>query len=94
MAGIIVLKGNGTIICDGDTSYLCSVGGPELGVAGSGDVLSGLIGSLLSQGLKPLDAAIAGVALHSGAGNQFTKNTGVIGLAASELIPLIRDLLN
>ena len=92
--GIVVLKGHGTIIYDGNTPYLCSVGGPELGIAGSGDVLSGLIGSLVSQGLEPMDAAIAGVALHSGAGNQFTKNTGVIGLAASELIPLIRDLLN
>jgi hydroxyethylthiazole kinase-like uncharacterized protein yjeF len=92
--GIVVLKGHGTIIYDGNTPYLCSVGGPELGIAGSGDVLSGLIGSLVSQGLEPMDAAIAGVALHSGAGNQFTKNTGVIGLTASEIIPLIRDLLN
>ena len=92
--GTIVLKGYGTIIYDGDNTYLCTVGGPELGVPGSGDVLSGLIGSLVSQGLKPMDAAVAGVALHSGAGNQFTKNTGVIGLAASELIPLIRNLLN
>ena len=92
--GTIVLKGYGTIIYDGDNTYLCSVGGPELGVPGSGDVLSGLIGSLVSQGLKPMDAAVAGVALHSGAGNQFTKNIGVIGLAASELVPLIRNLLN
>ena len=70
------------------------MGGPELAVAGSGDVLSGLIGSLLSQGLKPKDAAISGVALHSAAGHQFTQNTGMIGLAASELVPLIRNLLN
>lgn len=92
--GTVVLKGHGTIVYDGDACYVCSVGGPELAVAGSGDVLSGIIGSLLSQGLEPKDAAISGVALHSAAGNQFTKNTGTIGLAANELIILIRNLLN
>ena len=92
--GIVVLKGHGTIICDSKESYLCSSGGPELAVAGSGDVLSGLIGSLIAQGLKPLDAAIAGVALHSNAGESFAKSTGEIGLAASELIPHIRNALN
>ena len=92
--GTVVLKGHGAVIYDGHTCHICLVGGPELAVAGSGDVLSGLIGSLLSQGLKPKDAAISGVALHSAAGHQFTQNTGMIGLAASELVPLIRNLLN
>ena len=92
--GVIVLKGHGTIICDSEESYLCSSGGPELAVAGSGDILSGVIGSLMAQGLKPLDAAVTGVALHSNAGEFFAKNTGEIGLAASELIPHIRNALN
>ncbi len=92
--GTVVLKGQGTIIFNGDTSHLCSVGGPELAVAGSGDVLSGIIGSLLSQGLTPKEAAISGVAIHSAAGKQFTEHSGRIGLAASELIPYARNLLN
>jgi len=92
--GIIVLKGHGTVIHDGKESYLCSSGGPELAVAGSGDILSGVIGSLMVQGLQPKDAAIAGVALHANAGDFFAKEMGNIGLAASELIPHIRNALN
>ena len=92
--GIIVLKGHGTVIHDGKESYLCSSGGPELAVAGSGDILSGVIGSLMAQGLQPLDAAVAGVALHANAGDFFAKEMGNIGLAASELIPHIRNALN
>ena len=92
--GIIVLKGHGTVIHDGKESYLCSSGGPELAVAGSGDILSGVIGSLMAQGLQPKDAAIAGVALHANAGDFFAKEMGNIGLAASELIPHIRNALN
>ncbi len=91
---IIVLKGNGTIICNKDDTYLCSAGGPELAVAGSGDILSGVIGSLLAQGLAPYDAAKTGVGIHAQAGEEFAKNVGRIGLAAGELIPYIRKLLN
>ena len=92
--GIIVLKGHGTVIHDGKESYLSSSGGPELAVAGSGDILSGVIGSLMAQGLQPIDAAIAGVALHANAGDFFAKEMGNFGLAASELIPHIRNALN
>ena len=45
--------------------YLCSSGGPELAVAGTGDILSGVIGSLIAQGLAPLDAAIAGAVSYT-----------------------------
>ena len=91
---IIVLKGNGTIVCDKNNVYLCSSGGPELAVAGSGDVLSGVIGSLMAQGLAPIDAAITGVGIHAQAGEEFAKDVGKIGLAAGELIPYIRKFLN
>ena len=92
--GIIVLKGHGTIICDDGDIYLCSSGGSELAVAGSGDVLSGLIGSLIAQGLTPINAAITGVGIHAQAGTDFANQLGKIGLAAGELIAYIRKLLN
>ena len=91
---IIVLKGNGTIVCNKNDTYLCSSGGPELAVAGSGDVLSGVIGSLIAQGLAPIDAAITGVGIHARAGEEFARDVGKIGLAASELIPYLRKFLN
>ena len=89
-----MLKGNGTIVCDKNHVYLCSSGGPELAVAGSGDVLSGVIGSLMAQGLSPINAAITSVGIHAQAGEEFAKDVGKIGLAAGELIPYIRKFLN
>ena len=91
---IIVLKGHGTIICNKQNAYLCSSGGPELAVAGSGDILSGVIGSLIAQGLTPWDAAITGVGIHAQAGEEFANDVGQIGLAASEIIAYIRTQLN
>ena len=91
---IIVLKGNGTIVCNKNDVYLCSSGGPELAVAGSGDILSGVIGSLIAQGLSPFDAAKTGVEIHALAGAEFVKDVGRIGLAAGELISYIRKFLN
>ena len=91
---IIVLKGNGTIICNNKDIYLCSYGGPELAVAGSGDILSGVIGSLIAQGLTPFDAAKTGVVIHALAGEEFANDVGRIGLAAGELIPYVRKFLN
>ena len=91
---IIVLKGHGTIICNKQNAYLCSSGGPELAVAGSGDILSGVIGSLIAQGLTPWDAAITGVGIHAQAGEAFANDVGQIGLAASEIIAYIRTQLN
>ena len=91
---IIVLKGNGTIVCNKNDVYLCSSGGPELAVAGSGDILSGVIGSLIAQGLSPFDAAKTGVEIHALAGEEFVKDVGRIGLAAGELIFYIRKFLN
>jgi len=91
---IIVLKGNGTIICNENDVYLCSSGGPELAVAGSGDILSGVIGSLIAQGLTPFEAAKTGVVIHALAGEEFANDVGKIGLAAGELISYIRKFLN
>ena len=91
---IIVLKGNGTIICNNKDIYLCSYGGPELAVAGSGDILSGVIGSLIAQGLTPFEAAKTGVVIHALAGEEFANDVGRIGLAAGELIPYVRKFLN
>ena len=73
---------------------LCSSGGPELAVAGAGDILSGVIGSFVAQGLTPYDAAKTGVVIHALAGEEFANDIGRIGMAAGELIPYIRKFLN
>ncbi len=61
---IIVMKGAPTYIIDGETIYQNTTGNPALATAGSGDVLTGIITSLLAQNYEPINAAILGVYLH------------------------------
>ena len=87
-----VLKGAGSLIADVDGRWaLCDHGHPAMAAAGLGDVLAGVIGALLAQGLSAFDAACLAVWLHARAGEQ--QGTMGRGLAASDLIPVIRQLL-
>ena len=60
----VVLKGAGTVVCQGGRCEINLSGGPALGTAGSGDVLAGAIAALLGQGASEMDAAALGVHLH------------------------------
>ncbi len=91
-SAVVVLKGTGSLIAhpDGRLS-LCHQGHPAMATGGLGDVLAGLIGALLAQGMQAFDAASLAVWLHANAGLQQGKFGR--GLAASDLIPAIRQLL-
>ncbi len=65
---ILVLKGHRTVVTDGDRVYVNRTGDSSLSKAGSGDVLSGIIGTLLAQEMDRFDAACAGVWIHGKAG--------------------------
>lgn len=91
--GVVVLKGNGSLIAGPDQLLLSDYGNPGMASGGMGDVLSGVIGSLLGQGLEPLLAAALGVCLHGGAADIAADEGGQRGLAASDLIPQLRALL-
>lgn len=87
-----VLKGAGSLISDVDGRLaLCDHGHPAMATAGLGDVLAGVIGALLAQGMSAFDAACLAVWLHARAGEQ--QGSMGRGLAASDLIPVIRQLL-
>ncbi len=89
---VCVLKGSGSLIAASDGRLArCDHGHPAMATAGLGDVLTGLIAALLAQGMTPYDAACLGVWLHASAGEQQGKHGR--GLAASDLIPAIRRLL-
>lgn len=89
---VVVLKGAGSLIAAPDGRLLlCDRGHPAMAGAGLGDVLAGLIGALRGQGLAAFEAAALGVWLHASAGQQLAA--GGRGLAASDLIPTIRQLL-
>ncbi|MNR20608.1 Bifunctional NAD(P)H-hydrate repair enzyme Nnr [compost metagenome] len=89
---VCVLKGAGSLIADATGSLaLCDRGHPAMASAGLGDVLAGLIGALLAQGMPAFESACLGTWLHACAG-QVEGQRGR-GLAASDLIPAIRQLL-
>ncbi len=96
LAATVVLKGSGTLIAARDGAIVINnTGNPALATAGTGDVLSGLCGSLLAQGWPEWEAALAGVWLHGMAADVLvSEGTGPIGLTASELIPAIRTAVN
>ncbi|MBY8956523.1 NAD(P)H-hydrate dehydratase [Pseudomonas sp. MIS38] len=91
-SAVVVLKGAGSLIAHPDGRLaLCHQGHPAMATAGLGDVLAGLTGALLAQGMDGFDAACLAVWLHANAGAQQGKFGR--GLAASDLIPVIRQLL-
>jgi hydroxyethylthiazole kinase-like uncharacterized protein yjeF len=85
---IVVLKGAGTVIAapDGRTA-IGPDGNPALATAGTGDVLAGLIGGLLAQGVLLFDAAQLGVWLHAEAGRLVRHEVGETGAVAGDLLP-------
>jgi ADP-dependent NAD(P)H-hydrate dehydratase len=83
---ILALKGATTVISDGNESYQTEGETRVLGTAGSGDVLAGIIGSLLAQGVKPLDATIWGVQFHHYIGEEFQKEGSEDGVLARDFI--------
>ncbi len=93
---ITLLKGYHTVIMHPNGGYLINrTGGPELAVAGQGDILSGVISALLAQGFSAFDAASWGAHIHGLAGNLYTKKmNGSIGLTASMTVALVSQMLN
>jgi hydroxyethylthiazole kinase-like uncharacterized protein yjeF len=91
-----VLKGAGTICAHHDGSwFINTTGNVGLASGGTGDVLSGIIGSLMAQGLNGLEAAKLGVYVHGAAADALVeKGVGPIGLMASEVALEARNLLN
>ncbi|MFX1762045.1 NAD(P)H-hydrate dehydratase [Paraburkholderia sp. A1RI-2L] len=95
-AAVVVLKGSGTVIAAPDGRLAVNpTGNAALATGGTGDVLGGLIGALLAQRLPPWEAALAGVYLHGLAADTLVaEGEGPVGLAAGELAPVIRRLMN
>jgi NAD(P)H-hydrate epimerase len=84
----VVLKGAGTIIAEpGGGCWINATANAGMATGGTGDVLTGTLVGLLSQGLSPLDAARAGVFLHSRAGELATADIGPAGTLAGDLLP-------
>jgi ADP-dependent NAD(P)H-hydrate dehydratase / NAD(P)H-hydrate epimerase len=89
---VVVLKGDDTIVTDGDRLGVNAISAPGLATAGSGDVLSGVTAALLARGLEPFAAACAAVLAHARAGSDAAARLGaaesVIATDVIDSIPL------
>lgn len=90
---ILLRKGHETIITDGETTYLNHTGNPGMAVGGSGDVLAGMIVSLLGQKIPPLEAAACAVWLHGAAGDLCADKLGQYGMLPSDMVEVLPRLL-
>lgn len=92
---IVVLKGCGTVIAEPSGRYaICPFGNPGMATAGSGDVLAGIIGAMVAQGLGLWDAALCGVLAHALAGDQAAMRAGERGLIATDITGQLPFILN
>jgi ADP-dependent NAD(P)H-hydrate dehydratase / NAD(P)H-hydrate epimerase len=101
---VCVLKGAGTLIAKptGNTTdaiiateiAMCQAGNPGMASGGMGDILSGILGGLLAQGISAFDAASLGVCLHATAGDMAAAAQGERGLLALDLLPYVQKLVN
>ena len=92
---IVVLKGDDTIVVAPDGAVAINdLGSPALATAGTGDVLSGVIGALLAKGLDPFAAACAGVRRHAAAGRVAADAIGADGVIARDVIAALPRALD
>jgi NAD(P)H-hydrate epimerase len=85
----VVLKGARTLVTDGKDRFINRTGNPGMATAGSGDVLTGVIASLVGQGLEPFEASRLGVHLHGLAGDIAADSVGQTSLIATDLIEFL-----
>ncbi|MHC4430855.1 MAG: ADP-dependent NAD(P)H-hydrate dehydratase, partial [Planctomycetota bacterium] len=82
---VVVLKGTGTVVTEGERVYVNTTGNPGMATAGSGDVLTGVITALAGQGLSDFDAAVLGVYIHGLAGDIAAEKAGQVSLIATDI---------
>ena len=90
---VVVLKGAGTLVGDGTSCFTNRTGNPGLATGGSGDVLAGLLGALLAEGMAPFAAACLAVHVHGKAGDLLEERLSERGLIASDLPLAIAEVL-
>lgn len=86
---VLVLKGQGTIVTDGQRVYVNATGNPGMATGGTGDVLTGVIAALLGQRLPAFEAAQLGVHVHGLAGDLARDAIGEVSLIATDLLDFL-----
>ncbi len=90
---IVVLKGQGTLVTDGERMYQNTTGNPGMATGGTGDLLTGIIAALIGQHLSPFEAAQLGVYVHGKAGDLARDQIGEVSLIATDLLDFLPPAL-
>jgi NAD(P)H-hydrate epimerase len=89
----VVLKGHNTLVVEGKNIYINKTGNPGMATAGCGDVLTGMIGAFLAQGLSAFSAAKYAVYLHGKAGDLAAKEKSQLSVIASDIIDKLPEAI-
>lgn len=89
----VLLKGQNTVVTDGETIYINKTGNSALAKAGSGDVLTGIISGLMAQGLSPFEAGIKGAYLHGLSGELASKDLSEYSVLAGDLFDYLPKVI-
>lgn len=89
---IVLLKGHRTLITDGQAAYRNTTGNPGMAVGGSGDLMAGIIVSLLGQAVAPMEAAALGAYLHGAAGDRCAEALGQVGMLPTDMLEELPQL--
>ena len=90
---MILRKGHETVITDGKEYYINPTGNPGMAVGGSGDVLAGILVSLLGQGIAPLQATACAAWLHGAAGDRCAEKLGQYAMLPTDMLQELPHLL-
>jgi len=90
---IVVLKCANTVVSDGSRVLINTTGNPGMAMGGTGDMLSGMIGSFIAQGIRPFEAAACAVYLHGLCGDITAKELSQRGMTVEDMLELLPALL-
>ena len=93
LGAVAVLKGHGTVVCDGQRIYINETGNPGMATAGAGDVLTGLLAALIAAGMPPFEAAVLAAWAHGRAGDLAAEKLGILGLTALDILSCVPQAL-
>ncbi len=102
LGAVAVLKGAGTVVCDGERMFVNETGNPGMATAGAGDVLTGMLAALVAAGMEPFDAAVLAVWAHGRAGDLAAvrlggsprgERVGILGLTALDILRCVPEAL-
>lgn len=90
---VVLRKGSRTVVTDGTKTYVNTTGNPGMAVGGSGDVLAGILVSVLGRGVPPLEAAATAAWVHGRAGDLCAARMGQYAMGPMDLADALKDIL-